>query len=78
MPVDVSPKEPRPEPAYIGDGVYARFDGYQIWIQTEREKGIEQIALEPQVFNELVGYARKVWPLHPVCPVCLKPNLKKE
>lgn len=55
---------------YIGDGVYAEFDGYQIWLQTERDRGPERIALEPQVFNQLIGYARRVWPVKPLCFFC--------
>ena len=34
--------------AYLGDGVYASFDGYQIWLKTERETGWHAVALEPQ------------------------------
>jgi hypothetical protein len=40
------------EDRYIGDGVYASFDGYQIWLKAP---GIA-IALEPEVFDSLVQY----------------------
>lgn len=43
--------------SYIGDGVYASFDGYQIWLRTDRDGVQHRIALEPSVFNELVLYA---------------------
>lgn len=41
---------------YIGDGVYAMFDGYQLWIWTEdgRRETSPRIALEPQTFDNLM------------------------
>lgn len=44
------------ERRYIGDGVYAYHDGYQIWIETPREDGMHRIALEPAVFDALVKF----------------------
>ncbi len=41
---------------YLGDGVYASFDGYQVWLRTERGDGWHEIALEPSVFESLIGY----------------------
>lgn len=50
------------EPQYIGDGVYVSFDGYQLWLETEREYGRkERIALEYATFLALLTYARRVW-----------------
>lgn len=46
---------------YIGDGVYARFDGYQVWIWTSN--GIsdgQPIALEPEVLEALFKYNKEV------------------
>lgn len=43
-----------PNQTYLGDGVYAEFDGYQIWVWTSN--GIEaspRIALEPAVIERL-------------------------
>lgn len=40
------------KPVYIGDGVYAKFDGFSIWLETNGS----QIALEPVVFESLVEY----------------------
>ena len=52
---------------YIGDGVYASFDGYQIWLKTQRGGGFagltqawDAIALEPEVFRELLAFAKTV------------------
>lgn len=44
---------------YLGDGVYASFDGYQIWLETEREEGTHQIALDVHTYKALVEYAAK-------------------
>lgn len=44
---------------YLGDGVYASFDGEYIWLETERGKGAERIALDPYVFRELLRYAKQ-------------------
>ena len=49
---------PRPNPTYLGDGVYAEFDGWQIWLRGEAP---ERIALEPAVFEALVTYANLVF-----------------
>lgn len=48
------------EESYLGDGVYAWFDGYQIWIKTERENGWCEIALEPKVFDKLNEYKQRI------------------
>lgn len=41
---------------YLGDGVYASFDGYQIWLRVERDGRHERIALEPETYASLVDY----------------------
>jgi hypothetical protein len=38
---------------YLGDGVYARWDGWQIWITTN---GDNEIALDPEVLKGLMEY----------------------
>lgn len=55
---DVSPKPPSPQPEYLGDGVYATFDGYHIWLSTQEG---HRIAVEPAVYMALKAYAQKVW-----------------
>lgn len=50
-----------PPKVYLGDGAYAECDGYHIMLTTEN--GISttnRIALEPEVFETLLGYARRV------------------
>ena len=44
---------------YLGDGVYASHDGYQVWLRTRREDGFDhRIALEPPVAAALMSYIR--------------------
>ena len=38
---------------YLGDGLYAGFDGYQIWLYTPEGN---EVALEPEVFGALLSY----------------------
>jgi len=55
-----SAKAEPPTKEYLGDGVYARFDGYSIQITTEN--GIEttnDILLEPEVYRALRRYAAR-------------------
>ena len=47
-----------PEPTYLGDGVYARFDGYHVWLSTQEGS---DIALEPEVFRSLHDYVLRCW-----------------
>lgn len=37
---------------YLGDGLYASFDGYQITLRAPREGGDHYVALEPSVLRE--------------------------
>jgi len=49
--------------SYIGDGVYAIFDGYGIWLRTgdHREQLCSnQIYLEPSVYKELIDFKRHI------------------
>jgi len=49
-----------PGEVYLGDGVFASFDGYQIWLRTPRENGDHSIALEPPVLTSLMAYIEKL------------------
>jgi GT2 family glycosyltransferase len=46
---------------YLGDGVYASFDGYQIWLAAD-DPGNKVIAIEPDVLTRLIDYANRVHP----------------
>lgn len=40
---------------YIGDGVYAELDGFGVWLRTERQSGVHEIYLEPQMLDILAA-----------------------
>lgn len=47
---------------YLGDGVTASFDGYQIWLEVgDSYWGIKRIALEPEVMAALLMYSKRVF-----------------
>ena len=42
---------------YIGDGVYAFFDGYAIWLHAnDLEHPTDKICLEPSVMEGLISF----------------------
>lgn len=43
------------EDRYLGDGVYASFDGYQIWLANGDQYN-KVVALEPAVMIALIKY----------------------
>lgn len=48
---------------YLGDSVYAKFDGYQIWLTTENglpDDPSNTIALEPSVQISLVKLFERI------------------
>ena len=50
------------EDTYLGDGVYASFDGYHIVLDLRGQDDTTKIALEPEVLNALVKYADRCYP----------------
>ena len=46
---------------YLGDGVYASFDGYQIWLAANHHEN-KVLAIDPSVMSNLLHYADQVWP----------------
>jgi hypothetical protein len=50
------------EETYIGDGLYASFDGWRIMLRAPRESGDHFVALEPQVYQSLLEWVAR----HPV------------
>ena len=44
---------------YLGDAVYASYDGYQIWLRTG-DGNNQRIALEPNVIERLLDYIRNL------------------
>ena len=47
------------EDVYLGDGVYASFDGFQIWLATGDDSN-KVVALEPEALKALNGYAKSI------------------
>lgn len=45
--------------AYLGDGVYATFDGYNIWLDLRAQVDTTRICLEPQVLEALDKFRRR-------------------
>ena len=57
----VNVRDPRlsddsPVETYLGDGVYASFDGTYIWLRAPHEYDNQRVALEPQVYAALVQF----------------------
>lgn len=46
------------EKTYLGNGVYASFDGYQIWLAVNHHTNTV-VALEPNMFNALVEFEKR-------------------
>ncbi len=44
---------------YLGDGLYASFDGYQIKLRAPREFGDSVVFLETGVLLSLIRYAKR-------------------
>ena len=47
------------EDTYLGDGVYASYDGYHVWLDLRTQDGT-RIALEPEVLKMLDLYRRTI------------------
>lgn len=52
--------EPNLHPEYLGDGVYATFDGYNICLSLGSHDDEPVVYLDPSVMKALQAYARKV------------------
>jgi len=48
------------EDTYLGDGVYASFDGHHIILDLRAQDSTTRIALEPQVMKQLKEYDKKI------------------
>ena len=44
---------------YLGDGVYASFDGYSVWLAINHHEN-NVVALEPEVLTHLIQYIEKL------------------
>jgi hypothetical protein len=48
------------EEVYIGDGVYASYDGYQFLLRTKRAHGWDEIYLEANVLEAFESYVASI------------------
>lgn len=48
---DPAEEDDMPEEVYLGDGLYASFDGYMITLRAPREGGDHHVGLEPEVLD---------------------------
>lgn len=49
----------RANETYLGDGLYASFDGWQVWLRAPRLGGDHVVALEPQVLARLISFVNE-------------------
>jgi len=56
---------------YLGDGLYASFDGWQVVLRAPRETGDHVVAMEPEVIASLVNFLAHLNREHPSVPVWL-------
>lgn len=45
---------------YLGDGLYASFDGYQICLRAPREGGSHIVYLDGHTYAALIDYVRRI------------------
>ena len=58
---DISVKPPQPEPVYLGDGLYADFDGFQIELYSSNGMmKTNQVYLEPSVLTAFLNYVKRL------------------
>ncbi len=49
------------EPTYLGDGVYASFDGFHVVLDLRAQDNTTRICLDYDVLKALEAYAEKCW-----------------
>ena len=61
MTEDVTVAPPQPEPVYLGDGLYADFDGFQIELYASNGMyKTNQVYLEPSVLTAFLNYVKRL------------------
>ena len=48
--------------AYLGDGLYASFDGHMITLRVAREERDHWVGLGPFAYKKLERFANECWP----------------
>jgi len=59
-PEDQNPQDQRKE-AFLGDGVYAVFDGWSIRLDTRAQSPMHRIVLEPEVIRKMHAFLEECW-----------------
>lgn len=52
--------EQKPSDVYLGDGVYASNDGFQVWLAANHHDN-KLVAIELPVMQNLIRYATEFW-----------------
>lgn len=47
---------------YLGDGLYATFNGFGVWLRAPRREGEHVVFLEPVVWRSLLTWLKTVHP----------------
>jgi hypothetical protein len=47
------------EETYVGDGLYASFDGFAFTLRAPREHGDHYVVLEPQVLASFIAFTKQ-------------------
>jgi len=45
---------------YLGDGLYAVWDGFAIWLRAPRPEGDHKVCLEPEVTTAFLAFINEV------------------
>lgn len=59
---------------YLGDGLYAAFDGSVLILHAPRSDGEHWVALEPAILSALLEYVRTLPYQFTQCPLCGQPS----
>jgi hypothetical protein len=62
MAEETAAEQPKKIEDYLGDGVYATFDGYHLWLDLRGQDSTTRIALEPAVLDALDRFRKRVMP----------------
>lgn len=46
---------------YLGDGAYAEWDGFHIWVSTPRQGYLHSVALDDECINSLLRFVEKCY-----------------
>jgi hypothetical protein len=58
--------KPVSKETYLGDGLYASYDGFMVTLRAPRQDGDHWVGLEPQTMNALLAFIKDAttWTQH--------------